>query len=194
MTWEFGKRLNRLDKIRNEEVERFDRAAKIAEETNFAHSDRNHLLSKEWFEASEALLKECRLWISKQPSGTSIADEGLARIEGILHHLSQGLMPDPIRLATLKDGNPMWPGERHDIAMAVFYAQAAKRGEISDRKHNKTIRNLYSVDDSTVRRWIRGADEICANITQPEASKLSNAIQIAGQRYSTLRTGRKNNP
>lgn len=191
MSWDFEERLNRLHKAREMEVERFDKACKVASESEYAHSARNYLLSKEWFEASEALLRECRVWIADHPNGTSIADEGLGRIEGLLHHFAHGVVPDPVRLATQKDGNPMWPGERRDIAMAVFYADYAKSQKIDDPKYNKTIRQLYRVDDRTVRRWINKGDEICAGIDRPLAGLVENSIANCGARYARNRTGRK---
>jgi len=178
----------KLLKALQAEEEAFSEASRGAHRSNYKNDFKNNMNSQDWFRRLAEFLQEYENSEYRDfPRGAEV----FGRMRRLMESFAAGKIPDPVLLATSKDGGAWWPGERADIAIAVYYAQAAKAGEIKDGKYNKTIRELYEVQDRTVRRWIKDADSICDGINRPDISHLSDTLQTCGRRYAQSRTGRK---
>lgn len=176
-----------LKALENEEIA-FQIAADFARKTEYEHSDGNSIRAQDWFHELAQFFSEYR----KHEFGDfSRGSEIFGRVQRLLEALAIGKLPDPVRLATIREGNKRWPAERKDVATAVFYVEAARNGEIVDRSFNKTVCLHYNVQPQTVRRWVRDRDQICEGIKKPPVSRLPALMEAHGRRYKSARTGRK---
>lgn len=87
----------------------------------------------------------------------------LARLANISEELSRGIVPTFVSDAAAR-GRPLRRKERHHIAYAIFYIEAVQRGDITDRHHNKTVREIYGVTAKAVQKWMKQRDEICLGV------------------------------
>ncbi|MEL6839811.1 MAG: hypothetical protein AAFP85_11010 [Pseudomonadota bacterium] len=179
-----------LQALKDEEIA-FELAKKSANMSEYEPTSGNVLKAQDCFQASARFLAEIE---KAEYQDFERAAECLRRVRVLLEHLSLGKMMEPIKLATYSDGGSWWPAERKCIAVAVFYIDAVRNGEISDKAFNKTIREAYSVDARTVRRWCERADQICEGVQRPLPDHLLSAVKNMGARYKAARSGRKAAP
>lgn len=166
----------------------FFSAKKVAANTAQGGSKvHNAVKAQDWFEAMALFLAEYRRSECEEFSRLS---QAFHRIERMAEMLSAGIVPLPVEAATTLKGNCWSPGERRDVAAAVFYMDLAKSGDISDPSYNKTIRQHYDVQAQTVRRWWARRDEICSGLTTPPAALIGQQLAASGERYRRMRSGR----
>lgn len=162
-----------------------------AEKTDYSKTAGNQNRALDWFKSLEEFLDAYR-----NANHQSFSDEDviLGRLQGLVRAFAVGKIPDVVKLAAQKDGNPWWPKEREDIAMAIYYVEAAKSGAIQNTAYNKFIRDHFGVQPQTVRRWVKDKDRICEGISAPASSVLERDILKRGERYKSWRSGRKGAP
>jgi hypothetical protein len=110
--------------------------------------------------------------------------EAIGRVAKLLESLSGGHLPDAVKAAISMNGHPEYRlSERRDIAFAIFYIDAAKKGDIPDRAYNKTVAEAFGVDRTTVQNWVRNSDRICANVGRPGTRSLKRRMLQAAKQY-----------
>ena len=90
-----------------------------------------------------------------------------------IRYLVVGKCPEPIAVLTGRGQPGIGPHENKDIALAVAYVKAAKRGDIQDGTPVRTICRLYGVDASTARRWQRERAYVEPEMFWPNATAAS---------------------
>ena len=163
----------------DEERLAFEKAASVHKEG--ATIARNRPLAQDWFRASASLLAQFREQ-SRLGLTPEVPIEAIDRLANLAKHFADG-REHPVAAAARDNERGYWPAERRGLAVAVFYARAAKAGEVNDRFYNKTIREAYGVRDRTVRRWIADGERICAGFAPPDASRLPEMLNLAGGQY-----------
>jgi hypothetical protein len=152
-----------------------------------AGPDQDAIRASEWLAASSQLLSElvgAACHFQDGGFGASFPCEALNRVKILLEDLSVGQMSDPIDAAVSRPGRRERTRlERRDIAIAVFYVQAAKKGDIPDRAYIKTVAEAYDVDRTAVQTWVRDRDRICAKVTRPVVELLKKRMLQAAKRY-----------
>lgn len=118
----------------------------------------------------------------------------LETLSGLAGEFATGRIPEPVKDAVLRGNKLHGPQTRRDIAWAIAYIDAAKRGEIQDHHHNKTVGQQYGVSTTTVSKWVTGRDEICEGLDlsgSPE--EIEKRMRRAGEYYRKA-TGREPRP
>ena len=75
--------------------------------------------------------------------------------------LSNGIVHPILDDVYITGRRTMWRKQRHDIAKAIYYIEAVRRGEIKDPHPIKTVREQFGVLQRTVQRWIERRNKIC---------------------------------
>ena len=110
-----------------------------------------------------------------------------ARLANIAEELSNGIVP---RICSAVQGpgrRKYYLKERHGIAQAIFYHDAAKSGEVDDQSPTKTVSLAFGVSAKAVRAWIRDRDRICVGVRPAagyyEAETIEEAMKRAAIDY-----------
>lgn len=99
-------------------------------------------------------------------------------------YLAVGTTPLVIEVVTAPGRAEIGPTEKRHIEYAAAYIKAAILGKIDDPKYNKTIRILYGVAATTVRRW--AGMKISPDIewlVSEDPERLSEAVKAMGPTY-----------
>lgn len=118
----------------------------------------------------------------------------LETLSGLAGELATGRTPGPVKDAVTSGNKLHGPRKRRDIAWAIAYIDATKRGEIQDYRHNKTVGQQYSVSTTTVRKWMTGRSKICEGLDlsgSPE--EIEKRMRRAGEYYRKA-TGKEPRP
>lgn len=167
-----------ISQLIEQERELYEKAARVADR---AGPVQNRRLAQEWFATSAKLLLQYYLQCQRgfEPE---IPLGAIKRMSDLAEHFAAGYEPAVAKAARDKERNYL-PAHRRDVAVAVFYARAAKPGQIKDKSYNKTIREAYGVDERQVRRWIEDGDSICEGFAPPDLDKLPSMLSRAGGQY-----------
>lgn len=188
MSEEYPERRRWLDLLEAEK-RAFDKAAKAA--WDFPEgSAKRHNLSCEWFAASADLLQEFCLAIDRPYVAERPPIDAVFRLSRIAEMLSTGNCPDPVTDALTAKGRPGWfPAERRHIAIAVFYVEAVRTGDLIDRAPIKTVREAFGVSSRAVHGWLHRRDEICDGVPSPPLGDLKQMVRNAGEMYRRFGRG-----
>jgi hypothetical protein len=156
------------------------------------HTAKSEAARAWWASVSELLVAYARLrthaklWPDPEPL------EALLALAHLADDLAAGTLPEMIRdVAEAFSGRPMGRAERHALAYAVLYIEAALRGEIEDRFPKKTVSEIYGVSAQTVRNWLGRRDELLVRFPSAnmDATVLASRMRHAGHRYSKVGRG-----
>lgn len=117
--------------------------------------------------------------------------DAFIRLEKISKELSNGIILSFVEDARSVGGRPLRLGERKDIAYGILYIEAVRRGEITDRAPNKTVRQAYNVTAKAVQGWVKRREEICGELQNRSLSpeKLKAKMLECGAVYSRIGRG-----
>ncbi len=111
----------------------------------------------------------------------------LSRLSALSEELSNGNIPPVIEDVYVTGRRLMWRMQRRDIAKAIYYIDAVRRGEIEDPHPIKTVREHFGVLQRTVQRWIKRRDEICTGVAGGDPGyapdDIRKAMVFAGGQY-----------
>lgn len=177
-------------KLLEQEEKAFTRSCDL-DNTTSDKSDKKSEAVREWWSIANAVLwmftrTRAQLDHELQPFPAVV----FGRLANIAEEISNGIIPTFVDDAR-KGGRPMYRAERHHIAYAVFYIEAAKRGEIEDNSPNKTVRQAYNVTAKAVQGWVRKRDSICVGVPFKNLSpeKLRKKMLECGEIYARLGRG-----
>ncbi|MGE4612191.1 MAG: hypothetical protein AAED33_12525 [Paracoccaceae bacterium] len=146
-----------------DEEQLFIRACEIDRELWGKHKVKSEAV-REWWSAANAILwkyvrthAQHNIYLEPMPAYT------MARLANIAEELSNGNVPSFVSDAAIS-GRPRWRKQRHHIAYAIYYIEAATRGEIKDTAYNKTVREIYGVTSRAVQKWLEERDKICIGV------------------------------
>jgi len=168
----------------------FNRARELSRE-NWEKTDARSKAVREWWSVANAILwkytrtqAQQNIYLEPMPIIT------MARLANIAEELSNGNVPSFVSDAATS-GRPRWLKERHHIAYAIYYIEAAKRGEIQDRSHNKTVREIYGVSARAVQKWVEERDEICVGvpIRNLDSTLIEKKMRESGAVYQSIGRG-----
>ena len=138
--------------------------------------------ARDWWKIVSEIMGECA---EASRSGRLERDppaELFRIMEWLAGYLAAGILPGPMH-DVVRIGRPsIGPTERRHIAYATAYLQAAKRGDLDDKKPVKTVAHAYNVKRQTVERW--GTLDVSDFTIPIHPTDLARRMRQAGAIYS----------
>ena len=122
------------------------------------------------------------------PAGASPPTEYLPRqiaydIANYFEYMAAGQLPGPIRDAIEPNRPRAGPQETGDVAVAVSYIRAARKGIVEDHRAVKTIAHRYGVHPGSVKRWMAKHSSLKFDTRGQSALQIEAAMSEAAERY-----------
>lgn len=150
--------------------------------------------SREWWRQVEITLQK---FVDLNESGRHVQPfprDLLETLSGLAGEFATGRIPEPVKDGVMIGNKPHSPRKRRDIAWAIAYVDAAKRGEINDYHYLKTVAQQYGVSTTTVGNWVKSRSEICAGLDLSGSPEQINATMHRAAKYYQKATGKEPNP
>jgi hypothetical protein len=145
--------------------------------------------ARAWYDTAARTLMECG---RRSKSGTlkgKAPAELFYAFSKISADLAKGVIPELVTDVAARGRSLPSGEEEYDRNWAVLYLKCVDEGKIPDRRHNKTVRELYGVRDSTVRCWRKLDIPKWMEAFKNEPQQIVENMKVAAGRYRVCRRG-----
>lgn len=173
-----------------EEHRAFEASVKLDNDNSDKTPEKAEAVRHWWMVASALTRFFVQVRLKKELELQPFPAYALTRLSNISEELGVGNVPTFVTDGR-KAGRVLWRGERRHIAHAVFYIEAAKRGEIQDRSYNKTVREAFRVSAKAVQGWLKQRDKICVGLPYKHLTPamIQRKMQESGAIYARIGRG-----